>query len=199
MPDETKRFSLPDNLERDDLETLAQELHPDDIRVLQDIQQQSQSEEIHTVLEDQMEDASEVIAKITTDGYYRQTIDINDVFKNITLRTIPSFAQDEALQFAREEADSNVTYSRLYARRRLAYAIVEFRDEPIGNRIAQSKYDFEAGGFKDEINDSREKAYGRLLDYPDNVTLKLSEIFGVWENMLKDLYSDIDLDETVKK
>lgn len=191
-----------ENLEVDDelLDRLAEEMEEAHLYYLQNQMYQVNTEELREKLKGQIDDTEEIFADMTRMGFYQQEVEISPHL-HATFRTITSKAQDQALEYARENASTNQEHARMLSRRRLAYALVSQNDKEIAEPINKPLFELSMGDDADPIDmlsASADKAMEVLGMMPENLVSRLSQAFGVWEKLVTSRIQEADASETVK-
>jgi len=187
-------------MEREQLDELADDLDEGDLYYLQQKVYDIDLEQLKEKIQHQAEDADEIFAEMTREGYYRQEIEISPHL-SATFRTISSQAHDNAVSFAAERSELKADYGRKLARRRLAYSIIGYNDKQVGDEIDRSLYDIQLEGNDpmESLEEVADKAYSNLQVMPDPLFNRLSQAFGVWETVVDEQVNEADQADMAKK
>lgn len=197
--DEKPQIELP--LSQDFLDELSDVMMPAHLYYLQEKIVGSNRGKIRDEIEKQIPETMEILSDMTEYEYFEQQIELED-FPALTLRSIPSWAPEEASDFARKKTETDKNYNRVYARRRLAYALVKIGDKSVGPSPLDGSYaDMRLNIGSDELRkklvDQADDRYEELAAKPDLLTSRISDIFGAWDLVLFDRINNVEY-ETVK-
>ncbi len=183
------------------LEEIAEELSMSEIQALQYLKGDSYLLGIREKIEGQAPDVEEIVSQYTQNQYVQQTIEIMPGL-DVTFRTLAPQCMDEALDFAMQhKSKSSDAMSRILARRRLSYALIDVNGEPLGKMPVEGSYfsmmNADAEKFKENLREFADSVYENLCYY--GLSEKISEAFGTWENVIFSRLNGIDdLSGTIK-
>lgn len=176
------------------LEEIAENLSMSEIQVLSLIKGDDHFLNLREKIEAQVPEVTELIAQYTKNQYVQQTVEVMPGL-DVTFRTMPPETMDESLNFAaKHRGESQDTVARILSRRRLSYAVIDVNGEPLGAVPLD-------GSYFDMIRADKDKFKKQMTEYADSVydylsyyglTDKISEVFGVWENVIYNRINGID-------
>jgi len=184
------------------LDQLSEELNPSEVQMIAYLQGQQHLVELQKKMEGQVPDQTDLISQYTELGYVAQDVEVAPGM-TCKLRTLPPFALDQAVAFARSETrDEPDNYPRILARRRLAYALIAMngRELAAGSVVDTPLVDLIIAGAnpKEQLRQNAEKRY-EILEVL-GLSEKISEAFGIWERVIFNRINGIeDLSAVVKK
>lgn len=188
-------------IDREFLDELSEQIEQGELYYLQQQVHNVDLEALKEKLASQVDSAEDIFAEMTREGYYAQEVEISPNL-SATFRTIPSKAQDDAMDYAVDRAEGNkAKYGRILARRRLAYALVSYNGRTIGDQLDRSLYDIQLEGNDpmEIIEGLADKSYEILKIIPDHLGTRLSQAFGVWEKIVDEIIKEADHVELAKK
>lgn len=183
-------------------EELAETLSMQDLEIIRLHQSNKHQMALQQKIEAQVPKIVELVGQYTKNQYVEQKLEVMPGLTCV-LRSLSPFAVDESMRFANDntKTDSNMEYSRLLARRRLAHALISMNEERMstvqldGNLMelliaTGSKY-------KEEVIKRADTVYEKLEVI--GLTDKISETFGVWERVVYNRMNNIeDISEALK-
>lgn len=199
---EEEAFSFND-IDQDFLDRLTEHISENNgyylQRKLQQKLYQVDADQLREKLKGQIDDAEDIFAQLTKDMYYDQEVEISPHLI-AHFRTIPSKAQDQAMEYARENSVTNNEYGRLLARRRLAYGLISQNDHTVSEPIDRSLYDILADGKNpvELLEGLADNALDTLDSMPETLVSRLSQSFGIWEEIVTKRIKETDHTEAVK-
>lgn len=190
---------VPEIITQTYLDALTKVLKPGHLYYIQEKVVGSNRGKIREKIEGQVPELSEILGDMTRNEYFGQTLDFEG-FPPLTFRSIPSWAPEEAADFARKNSDTENNYNRIYSRRRLAYALMSIGDNYVGVAPIEGSYaDIRIAGsakdLKDKINENASARYDELAAKPDLLVSRLSDIFAAWDLILFDRIHGMDANE----
>ena len=191
-------MDIPEEFNEEQLDDLAEVLTLEDLYYIQRKMEQIRGTEFREKIDSQVDDAAEIMAQMTSDGYYDKTIELSPSLR-VTFRSISSGFLDDAIEEAASEADDDRSRTRLQNRWRLAYGFLDRNGDPVGEiPFSGSLYEL------DDVDQIHATAKGRFREIslmPDVLVRRLTEAVNNFDSVLYDRinYVDQNTSEVVKK
>jgi|SRR5690625_838637 len=181
-------------MKREELDKIAEDLSYEEINYIMLKKGNDYLTLAREKVEQQCPSHEDVIAQLSEKQYVESLIEITPTLK-AKFRTLTPASFDESLAFASSVADGRLSYERVLARRRLSYALIELNGRKACPRgIPNGSYhDYAMEVGHDQLmKDLKEYADENYKLLGSNgLADKLSETFGLWEEVISNRLNGI--------
>lgn len=181
-------------IDQEYLDELSEKLEPEHVNYLQLKSINKSLPNLRKRIEEQAPDTEDIIAQYTEDQYVEGEVSLDGL--TLKFRTLAPVMLDESIQFAEVKSKERFNYSRVLARRRLAYGLMEVNHKKLCNAMLpqNSYYDLMVDPGPEELKKSLfefgEANYSALEFH--GLSDKMSEIMGVWEKIVYDRLNGVE-------